>query len=132
MKKEQRNLTSLKTLEDFIARLHEKEVQDGEIRGILYDIIYDIDNNIENNESPIIYKIVLANNITSHRTSKSTAPSDCIVHCRCGSVYDENSLVQCYACQVRFLMSRRCLLKFVNVYYLQENILHCSISYFHL
>ena len=49
----------------------------------------------------------LANNMNSHRTTRSRTSSDCIVHCRCGSVYDENSLVQCYACQVRFLQKTK-------------------------
>jgi len=100
MKEDNRNLTNLNTLENFITRLHEKEVVDGQIRSILYDIIYNIDDNL-NNTSPIVYKIVLANNVSSHRLIRSKISTDYIVHCRCGSVYDENSLVQCYACQVR-------------------------------
>ncbi|CAF1039536.1 unnamed protein product [Rotaria sordida] len=98
MKDKERNLTNLQTLENFIGRLHEKEIIYGQIREILYDIIYNIDENSDN-DSPIVYKIVLASNVNSHRTSRSRTSSDCIVHCRCGSVYDENSLVQCYACQ---------------------------------
>jgi hypothetical protein len=100
MKEEDRNSTNLLTLENFITRLHEKEVIDGQIREILYDIIYNIDDT-SNIDSPIVYKIVLANNNNSHRLTRTKTSSDCIVHCRCGSVYDENSLVQCYACQVR-------------------------------
>ena len=101
MKEKNRNLPSLQTFENFITNLHEKEVTDGQVREVLYDIIYNIDDNSEDNDSPIVYKIVLANNINSHRTLRFRTSSDCIVHCRCGSVYDENSLVQCYACQVR-------------------------------
>jgi len=100
MKEENRNLTNLHTLENFITRLHEKEVIDGQVRESLYEAIFNIDDN-SNNNSPIVYKIVLANNVSSHRPTRSKISSDCIVHCRCGSVYDENSLVQCYACQVR-------------------------------
>ncbi|CAF4985441.1 unnamed protein product, partial [Rotaria socialis] len=64
------------------------------------DVIFNIDDN-SNNESPIVYKIVLAGNVNSHRTLRSRTSPDFVVHCRCGSVYDESSLVQCYACQVR-------------------------------
>jgi hypothetical protein len=99
MNDEDRNLTNLHTLENFIRHFHEKEVIDGQIREVLYDIIYNIDEDTTNN-SPIAYKIVLGNSINSHRTGRTRTSSDCIVHCRCGSVYDENSLVQCYACQV--------------------------------
>ena len=101
MKVEQASLTNITTLEDFITRLHEREVRDGQIREILYDIIYNIDKRAED-ESPVNYKIVLSNSFNNHRSNRSTTPVDCIVHCRCGSVQDETSLVQCYACQVRF------------------------------
>jgi hypothetical protein len=103
MKEDNRNLTNLNTFENFITHLHEKEVLDGQIRSILYDIIYNIDDNA-NNTSPIVYKIVLANTVSSHRLTRSKISTDSIVHCRCGSVYDENSLVQCYACQVRLIL----------------------------
>ena len=93
-------VASLHTLEEFVGRFHEKEVIDGQIREILHDIVYCIDEHSTKN-SPIVYKIVLGNSITSHRTGRPRITPDCIVHCRCGSVYDENSLVQCYACQVR-------------------------------
>jgi hypothetical protein len=99
MNENERKLTNLHTLENFIGNLHEKEVIDGQVREILYDIIYNIDEDSANN-SPIVYKIVLGNSINSHRTGRMKTSSDYIVHCRCGSVYDENSLVQCYACQV--------------------------------
>jgi hypothetical protein len=101
MKEKHGNVTNLHTLENFITQLHEKEVMDGQVRELIYEIIYNIDENSEDNDSPIVYKIVLANNVSSHRVSRSRTSSDCIVHCRCGSVFDENSLVQCYACQVR-------------------------------
>jgi hypothetical protein len=101
MKEKHENVTNLHTLENFITQLHEKEVMDGQVRELIYEIIYNIDENSEDNDSPIVYKIVLANNVSSHRVSRSRTSSDCIVHCRCGSVFDENSLVQCYACQVR-------------------------------
>ena len=100
IKDNDQSLANLHTLENFIQRLHMKEVINGQIREILYDIVYSIDGN-SNEDSPIIYKIVLGNSTISHRTSRSRTSSDCIVHCRCGSVNDENSLVQCYACQVR-------------------------------
>jgi hypothetical protein len=100
MKQPNRTLANLNTLENFIANLHEKEVRDGQIRETLYDIIYNIDENSMNN-SPICYKIVLANSTNSHRPARNKSAVDYTVHCRCGSVYDENSLVQCYACQVR-------------------------------
>ncbi|CAF4678508.1 unnamed protein product [Rotaria sp. Silwood1] len=99
VKDKEQNINNLHTLENFIGRLHEKEVMYGQIRQLLYDIIYNIDDNPDD-DSPIVYKIVLAGSVNSHRTSKSKPSSDCIVHCRCGSVYDENSLVQCYACQL--------------------------------
>ncbi|CAF1484599.1 unnamed protein product, partial [Rotaria magnacalcarata] len=99
MKEKDRHLESLSTLENFISNFHEREVIHGQIKGILYDVIFNIDHN-SNNESPIVYKIVLASNVNSHRTLRSKTSSDFIVHCRCGSVYDENSLVQCYACQL--------------------------------
>ncbi|CAF0970907.1 unnamed protein product [Adineta steineri] len=106
----QEEQTDLNTLENFIERLHKKETIDGQIRQILYDIIYNISDKIIDDDdddddetidnSPIVYKIVLDNKPSSHRASRSRTGSDCIVHCRCGSVYDEISLVQCYACQL--------------------------------
>ncbi|CAM4952280.1 unnamed protein product [Rotaria socialis] len=99
MKEKDRHLASLSTLEKFISSFHEREVIHGQIREILYDVIFNIDDN-SNNESPIVYKIVLAGNVNSHRTLRSRTSPDFIVHCRCGSVYDESSLVQCYACQL--------------------------------
>ena len=99
MNENERKVTNLHTLENFIGRLHEKEVLDGQVREVLYDVIYNIDEDSTDN-SPIVYKIVLGNSMNSHRTGRTRTSSDCIVHCRCGSVYDENSLVQCYACQV--------------------------------
>jgi hypothetical protein len=91
-------LTNQSTLDAFIERLHRREIRDGLVRRTLYDMIYDIAS-ITSTSSPIVYKIVV-NSIGSHRTIKSSGQADFIVHCRCGSVYDENSLVQCYACQV--------------------------------
>lgn len=103
MKYLDQNLATIQTLENFIARFHEREVIHGQMREILYDIIYEIDTNYDSeDESAVVYKIVHANTVNSHRTSRSRTASDWIVHCRCGSVYDESSLVQCYACQVRF------------------------------
>lgn len=93
--KNERNLTILK---DFVTRLHEKETIDGHIREILYDIIYSIEPS-----TPIVYKTVQVNTINANRTTKNVPTNDCIIHCRCNSVYDEISLVQCYACQVSFV-----------------------------
>ena len=90
--------THFHMLESFIERLHEKEVRDGQIRQVLYEIIYNISDHSDD-DSPIAYKIVLDIKPNSHRPPKSRT-AECIVHCRCGSVFDENSLVQCYACQV--------------------------------
>lgn len=101
MREEQQTLMNLHTFENFIERLHRKEIIDGQIRQVLYEIIYNLDENSDN-DSPINYKIVLDSKINSHRTSKSRTALDCIIHCRCGSVHDEISIVQCYACQVRF------------------------------
>ena len=100
IKDHNQSLANLHTLENFIQCLHMKEVISGQISEILYDIVYNIASD-SNGDSPINYKIVLGNSTNSHRTSRSRTSSDCVVHCRCGSVYDENSLVQCYACQVR-------------------------------
>lgn len=100
MNDDEQHSTNFHTLDEFISRLHAKEVIDGQVREVLYDLIYCIDEDSENN-SPINYKIVLGNTNSSHRIQRSRTSSDCIVHCRCGSVYDENSLVQCYACEVR-------------------------------
>lgn len=93
------NIPNLRTLENFIRSFHEKEVRDGHIRQTLYDMIYNIDDHSNDDDSPIHYRIVLDNKTNSHRTIKSKT-FDCIVHCRCGSVFEEISLVQCYACQV--------------------------------
>lgn len=101
MQEEPTTQANITTLEDFITRLHEREVRDGQIREILYDIIYNIDKRAQDH-SPVNYKIVLNNNVNSHRSNRSATSVDCVVHCRCGSVQDETSLVQCYACQVRF------------------------------
>ncbi|CAF0858661.1 unnamed protein product [Adineta ricciae] len=91
-------ITHFHMLESFIERLHEKEVRDGQIRQVLYEIIYNISDHSDD-DSPIAYKIVLDSKPNSHRPSKSRTV-ECIMHCRCGSVFDENSLVQCYACQL--------------------------------
>jgi hypothetical protein len=93
MNESERNLNSF---QKFVTHLHEKEVINGQIRATLYDIIFNLDNN-----SPIVYKTIQANPTNTHRTTKNIPINDCIVHCRCGSVYDETLLVQCYACQVR-------------------------------
>lgn len=68
----------------------------GLVRESLYDIIFSIDSS-----SPVVYKTILSNTTSANRTTKIALVNDCTVHCRCGSVYDETSLVQCYACQVR-------------------------------
>ncbi|CAF3569687.1 unnamed protein product, partial [Rotaria sp. Silwood2] len=94
MNNKDKNQRNLNILQDFITRLHQKEIFDGQIREILYNIIYTIDNN-----TSIVYKTVLTNTTNTSRTTKNISTNDCIVHCRCGSVYDETSLVQCYACQ---------------------------------
>ncbi|UJR25931.1 hypothetical protein I4U23_007279 [Adineta vaga] len=98
MQDEDRHVTNLQTLETFIQYLHDKEVRDGQVRQTVYDIIYNIDDH-SNDDSPINYKIVLDSKPNSHRTTKSKT-FDGIVHCRCGSVFDDISLVQCYACQL--------------------------------
>ena len=95
---EDKNGRNLNSFKDFITCLHEKEVTHGQIRESLYDMIFTIDKT-----SPIVYKTIVANTTNTHRTSKNTLANDCIIHCRCGSVYDETLLVQCYACQVRRL-----------------------------
>lgn len=104
MNDDERHSTNLHTLEEFIGRFHEKEVIDGQVREVLYDLIYCIDEDSDNNP-PINYKTVLGNTNSSHRLQRPRISSDFIVHCRCGSVYDENSLVQCYACKVRLIDS---------------------------
>ncbi|CAF3258220.1 unnamed protein product [Rotaria socialis] len=90
--KNERNSASLQY---FIERLHEKETMNGQIREILYDIIYNVGPS-----TPVVYKTVQANTTNTNRTTKTILTNDSIVHCRCGSVYDEVSLVQCYACQL--------------------------------
>ena len=96
MNEENKNERNLNILNDFITCLHEKEVINGQIRESLYETIFNIDNT-----SPIVYKTVASNTTNTHRTTKNILTNDCIIHCRCGSVYDETLLVQCYACQVR-------------------------------
>jgi len=131
MKEKDRNLPNLHTLENFITRLHEKEVIDGQIRELLYETIYNISDN-SNNNSPIVYKIVLANTSSMHRLTRIKASSDCIVHCRCGSVYDENSLVQCYACQVRFYFLQNISIWFEDITEFQLMNKHFSTSFLYL
>jgi len=99
MKILQENTENVQTFEQFLTDFHKKEVIEGQIREILYDIIYAVDDDTKT-KAPITYKIVLANGSNSHRSHRSKSSSDTIVHCRCGSVCDENSLVQCYACQL--------------------------------
>lgn len=70
---------------DFITRLHRKEVLDGQVREILAEMIFQIDTQ---QPSP---SVLPPRPIKSHW----------IVHCRCGSTFDETPLVQCYACQVK-------------------------------
>ncbi|CAF3874447.1 unnamed protein product [Rotaria sp. Silwood1] len=96
MNNENKNQRNLNILQNFITYLHKKEIINGQIREILYDIIYTIDNS-----TSIIYKTVLTNTTNTNRTTKNISTNDYIVHCRCGSMYDETSLVQCYAWQVR-------------------------------
>ncbi len=88
LNQDNKNERNLDIFKDFITRLHNKEVINGQIRETLSDIIF----NIDQKNSPILF-----NTTNTHRIIKT----NCIVHCRCGSVYDETSLVQCYACQVR-------------------------------
>ena len=127
MDEEDRQLTNLQTLEEFIARLHEKEIIDGQIREVLYDLISCIDEE-SNNNTPIAYKVVLGNTNSSHRIQRPRISSDCIVHCRCGSVYDENSLVQCYACQVIIPIENVSLIYIELFFYSYGNILRASRS----
>jgi hypothetical protein len=88
-------------LETFITRLHQREVIEGQVRRHLYELVSQLDEKAHG-PSPIAYKIVLANSAAPHRAGKvSNSVIDQIVHCRCGSMQDETSLVQCYACQVR-------------------------------
>ncbi len=96
MSEENNNERNLKIFKDFITCLHEKEIVNGQIREILYETIFNIDN-----ISSIVYKTIVPNTTSTHRTTKHILTNDCIIHCRCGSVYDETLLVQCYACQVR-------------------------------
>jgi hypothetical protein len=90
----QRNLGILK---DFIARLHAKEIIDGQIREILAEIIFHIDHH---------------NQAISSNTQR-IIKNNWIVHCRCGSTYDEVPLVQCYACQVNKFSKKKTSLFFV-------------------
>lgn len=98
MKFLQNNTENMQTFEHFITSFHEKETVEGQIREILYDIVYTMDD--DKDKIPINYRIVLANGLNSHRSHRSKSSSETIVHCRCGSVYDENSILQCYACQL--------------------------------
>jgi hypothetical protein len=66
MNEENQNLMNLNLLEDFIERLHEKEMIEGQIRRTLYDMIFNID---DNTTSPIVYKTILPNTINTHRTT---------------------------------------------------------------
>lgn len=77
-------------LEDFITRLHEKEVFDGDVRQTLFRVIFTID------------EMDLLEPDPSHhqRNNKPVPIKEHLVHCRCGSHFDETILVQCYACQV--------------------------------
>lgn len=94
-------MSNLNTLEEFVRRFHQREVRDGQIREILYNLISKIEENdeVEEEEDRIVYRIVSTTTVPHHRSARA---NDLIVHCRCGSVQDETSLVQCYACQVKF------------------------------
>ena len=76
---------NLEIFQDFIARLHRKEVLQGQIREILSEMIFHIDTQ---------YPSSLAHPLRLNKTNW-------IVHCQCGSTFDEVPLVQCYACQVQ-------------------------------
>ncbi|CAF1451688.1 unnamed protein product, partial [Adineta steineri] len=89
MNEENKNERNLNILKDFITRLHEKEVLNGQCREILYDAIFTIDNSLS---------ITIPTN--THQTPKNTLINKFIIHCRCGSFYDETALVQCYACHL--------------------------------
>ena len=69
--------TSSNEFEEFVERLHRRETFDGIIRQCLYEMIFEIDSNVPTKISKEI-----------------------LLHCRCGSVFEETILVQCYACQV--------------------------------
>ena len=75
--------------EHFVSRLHQREVFDGDIRQTLYRVIFTIDEMDLVEPAP-----------TPHRATKPVAVKEHLVHCRCGSFFDETVLVQCYACQV--------------------------------
>ena len=81
-------------LEHFITRLHEKEVFDGDVRQTLFRVIFTID------------EMDLLEPAPSHhqRSNKPAAIKEHLVHCRCGSHFDETILVQCYACEVSRVM----------------------------
>ena len=104
---EQRN-----DLGEFVTRLHAKETIDGQIRAIVYDMIFTIE---APSVSPIVYRTLTSHIASTHRTSKAISFIDCIVHCRCGSMYDETTLVQCYACQVRLPTGLRCLDQYLEL-----------------
>ena len=76
----------LGVFKDFIARLHGKEVLNGQIREILAEMIFQIDSQQPSPFAPPPPRIIKSN---------------WIVHCPCGSTFDETPLVQCYACQVK-------------------------------
>ena len=69
---------NVRLFEDFIREFHQSEVHHGLTRQTLAEIIFQIDEN----PTPKILK------------------TPYIIHCRCGSSFDETTLVQCYACQV--------------------------------
>lgn len=70
-------------LEQFISRSHRREITDGILRRCLYEMIFDIDACLP----------------------KKICKDHLIVHCRCGSFFEETILVQCYACQVTSLIN---------------------------
>jgi hypothetical protein len=92
-------------LGEFVTRLHAKETVDGQLRAIVYNMIFTIE---APSVSPIVYRTPTAHIASTHRTAKTSSLIDCIVHCRCGSMFDETTLVQCYACQVRLPTDSRC------------------------
>ena len=77
------NQKNLSIFEGFIARLHAREIIDGQAREVLAEIVFHVD---QEQPSSLNIQRIIKNNL--------------IVHCRCGSTYDEIPLVQCYACQV--------------------------------
>lgn len=73
---------SVHEFEAFVQRLHRRETIDGLVRQCLYEAIFEIDGN-----------------------APSKISKEILLHCRCGSSFEETLLVQCYACQVKSSLS---------------------------